>query len=251
MGAREFRERMRAKEAAEKAKKDLEKQDAKTIQKLAEDQKAHKLLLDAIDTECKVISGLPEGRARVEKKQQLLKTYLPVIDKYLEAGEIYKNRAMTQVLIWLFDVGDIENAMRIANAAVDQDQPMPERFTRGVKVFVADAFLEWVKVQEAKGGSIQPYFNEMFAKVYCWPVHDSIKIKYLKQAATEAEKDGKPEDALELLNQAEKLDPVGAKVKTRKDKLVKLIEKKEEEELPPAGGGDGKFEKSETSGASD
>lgn len=225
MSARDFRDRVRKREAVKKAQAALEKQEVQAIKQAASDQKSHKLLLVAIDNECKQISSLPKGSVRTDKKRQLLKTFLPVIDEYIESGEQFANVALTQVLIWLFDCGDISNAMRVARVAIEQNQPMPKRFGRDIKTFVADAFLEWAKAERAGNdkAAIGPYFTELFDQVLDWPVHDPIKIQYLKLAAEEAERDDRLESALDYLLQAEKIDPVTAKVKTRKEKLAKAI----------------------------
>lgn len=187
----------------------------------------HELLLKAIDVACKRISEQPKGsQARLELKKEALATYLPVIEEYIAAGEVYENTALTQVMIWAFDVGDIENAMRLARIAIEQNQPLPERFNRDLKSGVCDFVYDWCALMKKQKKEIEPYFAEIFEQLFPadkspgWSVCAEIQLKYLK-IAIDATED--PERGLELCNIAEAIDPVKAKVATRKAKFEKSI----------------------------
>lgn len=210
------------------AKAALERKDEKTIQKLTSDKARFELLLTALENDCNRISALPKGGARTELKRELLKTWLPVINAYLAGSEIYQNIALTQVMVWCFDTGDINEALRLADAAIEQQQPMPERYKRNVKTYVADAFLDWVREQQVNGGAIEPYFSRMYDLAMSWSIHDDIKLKYVRLAALQAKDAGDPEKALELCKQAEAIDARKAQVKTLKAELNKAIAVKQE-----------------------
>lgn len=210
-------------QAAAAAKAAVEKKDETTIKTLAGDKARFELLLTALDNDCTRISALPKGSARTELKRELLKTWLPVVDAYIAGGSIFANPVLTQVMIWCWDTGDINNALRLTNVAIEQNQGMPERFSRNVKTYVADAFLDWCKEQQVNKSAIEPYFSEMLAKVMDWAIHDDIKLKYVKLAALEAKAAGDPERALELCEQAEKIDSKKAQVKTLKAELEKAV----------------------------
>ncbi len=203
--------------------------------KIGEESPAFALLLTAIDQECRALSKLPKGATRTERKRELVKEFLPPVEKYLADGERYENTALTQVMIWLFDIGDIDRAMRLGRAAVEQQQPLPERYKRDAVTAVADFVLEWAT---GRGDQpIEPYFGEIFGKIFpddpaapAWPVHDEIRIKYAKLASIQAEKTGDLVTALDLCLLAESIDEKLAMVKTRKATLEKALAKQDENE---------------------
>ena len=224
------KEKVRQAQAAEAAKASLEAADQKAVEDMAKGNDKFKLLLKAIEGECKRISDLPQGRERTELKKQLLKTYLPVVHKYIEGDDEYKNTVLTQVMVWCFDTGEIAEAVKLAAVAIKQKQPMPKRYGRDAKTFVADAVLEWAEEQFNAGNPVDPYFSAMFSDVMGWSVHDKIKVKYLKLASLNAEQEKDLDKALEYCEKAEEI--VGsskAKVKTRIANLKKEIALRDEQ----------------------
>lgn len=193
----------------------------------APDGKSHKLMLTALAADCRQLSDLPQGSMRIERKKALLAQWLPVVEKYLRSGGKYRNVILTQVMVWAFDIADIDTAMRLARVAVAQEQPMPERFRRDVRTGVADLLLGWIATRN--GQPVDPYFSEIFGEIFPndrpgWQIHDEIKIKYLKVAISR-NLATHPETALKLCLLAEKISPSKAKVKTVKEKLLKQLRK--------------------------
>lgn len=216
----------RAREAAEAVRAGQ----AGTIAKMADRTPEFELLMTAIEQECRRLSELPRGSERIERKRALLLEFLPVVEKYVVTGEEYRNPVLTQLMVWAFDVGDIDQAMRLARVAIAQNQPMPERYKRDVRTAVADLVMDWV---ESRGEqSAEPYFSEVYRAIFPeepdvigWQIHDEIRLKYVKRAIADAEKSGNLQSALDLCNFAEKIDPKKAQVKTRKAKLEKELAK--------------------------
>lgn len=204
--------------------------DGAALEKMGADSPTFQFLLTAIDQECKQLSALPKGAARTERKRELVAEFLPPVEAYLAKGERYENTALTQVMIWLFDIGDIDRAMRLARVAVEQGQPLPERYKRDIVTAVADFVLEWATARNAQKAPVNPYFSEMFGNLFSssdtapvWAVHDDIRIKYAKLASVLAEEAGDVRKALRLCNLAESIDATLAQVKTRKAKLEKAV----------------------------
>ncbi len=216
--SRVVRERQ-AREAVESAR-------AETASATAADADQFALMLTALDADCRQLSTLPQGSARTERKRGLIRTWLPVVETYLKSGAKYKNVILTQTMIWLFDVGEIDNAMRLARVAVAQNQPMPARFKRDIRTGVADLLLDWVNTRN--GQQIEPYFSEIFEAVIPpddapgWAIHEEIKLKYIRVAIREAERNN-PVRALELCKLAERIAPGRAKVKTKRAELEKKL----------------------------
>lgn len=188
-----------------------------------------KLLLTALERDCQGLSDLPQGPARLERKRELVRLWLPVVTKYQASGEKYRNPVLTQVMVWLFDISDIDAAMRLARLAIEQEQPLPDRFIRDIRTGVADLVMTWINTRN--GQAVEPYFSEIFDQIFPadgpgWAIHDEIKIKYLKVAIREAEKRGDLNLALELCSTAERIAPEKAKVKTKKAELQKALAKR-------------------------
>ncbi len=221
------RERVRAENAAKAAKAAIETAGKAQIRQMAEDKASFELLLTQLDIDCKRLSELPQGAARDPLKRELVNSYLPLVDEYISSGKEFQNLVLTRVMVWLFDLGEIDRALAMADVAIAQNQPMPQRFGRDVKTFVADAFLDWRKLQKALKNPVEPYFSKVFEQVMTWQIHDEIKVKYLKAAAEEYQAAGNIERALECCVQAQSIDPT-ATVKTLRKELEKAVAEKAE-----------------------
>lgn len=220
----DYRNRIMAEQQRAAAMNAARRGDAVTAAKAAHNSR-FELLLTAIKTECDRISAIPRGAARLEPKREAIKTYLPEINQYINDGKVFENTALTQVMIWCFDVGDIENAMRLARVAIEQKQPLPERFNRNIKTGVCDFLYDWCRLRQVEKKTLEPYFSEVYSRLFPksgvgWQVCDEIRLKYVKMKITET---GDPREALTLCELAERIDPVNARVKTRKEKLLKEI----------------------------
>ncbi len=222
-----FRERIRAEQAAKDAKAAIEKAGQTEITKMAENKANFELLLAQLDIDCKRLSEQPQGAARDPLKRELVKSYLPLVNAYIAGKEAFQNLVLTQVMVWLFDLGEIEQALTLADVAIAQNQPMPQRFGRDVRTFVADAFLDWRKLQKALKNPVEPYFTRIFDQVMTWKIHDEIKVKYLKAAAEEYHAAGEVEKALECCDKAQAIDPT-VPVKTLRKELEKAVAEKAE-----------------------
>ena len=100
------------------------------------------------------------------KRNVLVPKYKPVAEAYLEAGENYQNPIFTDLIIWLFDIGDLETAVSWLFKAIELDLPTPENFkTNSWAVVCARFVLIWAEEQQGKGHSIEPYFSQVLAKI--------------------------------------------------------------------------------------
>lgn len=194
------------------------------------------LLLSSLENDLRRLGTLPQGTARnAVKRQELIPQYLPHLEKYQAAGHTYANPVLVQVMIWLFDIGDIEQALRLACLAAEQKQQLPERFTRrDIATFAADATLEWAKGQLNQKQAIEPHFSAVLALVESgkWQIHDAIQVKFLRLQVDQV-KDSAPAQALEFCRRIIALDP-GAQLKTIIERLEKAIAK--QTPPPPAAG---------------
>lgn len=193
----------------------------------ATEREKRALLQAALDADCKRISALPAGSPeRTALKTELLRQYLPMVEAYLAEKTPHENPVLVQAMIWSFDVGDLATAMRLADVAIAEGQPMPQRFKSDVRTFVADAVYDYAAQASARGEAVDPLvWDREFALVTAPGAenlyHAAVRIKYLKLAAQLTDD---PRQALEFLELAQAIDPKRAQVKTAIAKLKKELE---------------------------
>ncbi len=210
------------------------------LQRIAEDDGQQQLLLANLDQDCKRISALPQGAARLPLKRECVALYMPIVEQYLAGDAVRHNPVLVQVMVWLFDLGDIAAAMRLAERAIADRQPMPERFKSTLPVFVVDAVLEWARIQRQGGGAVEPYLGAIYGLMGDLQLHDAQRAKVCKLRAEVLAEQREFRAAYEACCEAQIYDPA-AQVKTLKSSLEKELKKLAESEryAPPAGGGSG------------
>ncbi|WP_158144884.1 terminase endonuclease subunit [Vibrio metschnikovii] len=143
------------------------------------------LRLIEFENDKKVLKGFVQIAEKINHKREvLIPKYKPVADQYLAAGEKYQNPIFTDLIIWLFDVGDLETAVEWLFKAIELDLPTPENFKRSSWAIVcADFVLEWAERQLANGYSVEPYFSRVFEKIEKeWKVPEVVEAKWYKFA---------------------------------------------------------------------
>lgn len=130
------------------------------------------------------LQGLPTIADRVAyKRDELLPRWKPTVDAYLEGGNVYENPVFAWFVVWTFDAGDLEEALRLADIAIEQQQPTPDNIKSRFPVFVADTVMAWAENTAAAGESVEPYFSEVLEKVtQHWRLHEEITAKWYKFA---------------------------------------------------------------------
>lgn len=162
------------------------------------------------------------------KREVLVPKYKPYVEAYLAKGEVFENPIFTNMVIWLFDVNDMETAIAWCLKAIELDLPTPDNFRRDWPTVCADAVLEWAEKEAGRGHSIEPYFSKVFEKVEKeWRLHEEVHAKWYRFAGLYLirNEEGQPqptaigcletlEKALVLLQHAhDKYDKVGVKTK--------------------------------------
>lgn len=135
-----------------------------------------------LEQDLTTLSGLSRGDEKTAQLKTLLKVYLPHVNAYVEKGDVFANPVAVQVLIWLFDLGEISAAVELSKVLIEQQQVMPKQFSRTLVVFVYDQILDWADAQYKQGNSPQPYFDDALKVVGGLNVPDVVKAKYHKLA---------------------------------------------------------------------
>lgn len=125
------------------------------------------LRLVEFEQDKQVLKGFVQISEKVNHKRDvLIPKYKPLAEKYLAAGESYQNPIFTDLIVWLFDIGDLETAVEWLFKAIELNLPTPENFKRSSwAVICADEVLKWAEQQLPNGHSIEPYFSRVFEKI--------------------------------------------------------------------------------------
>ncbi|RSD30725.1 phage terminase small subunit [Vibrio pectenicida] len=216
---------------ARQRKQMLEKQANQSASEMisgADTESLHIKLID-FEEDRKYLKQLNAIEDKVKHKREVLvPKYKPYVEAYLAKGEVFENPIFTNMVIWLFDVNDMETAIDWCLKAIELDLPTPDNFRRDWPTVCADAVLEWAEKESSRGHSIEPYFRKVFEKVEKeWRLHEEVHAKWYRFAGLYLirNEEGQPqptaigcletlEKALVLLQHAhDKYDKVGVKTK--------------------------------------
>lgn len=138
----------------------------------------------ALNEDVERVRSQPTIADRIEmKRSEMLPRWMPTVQEYLDAGKVYKNPVFAWCIVWLFDVGDFEQALNWADIAIAQEQPTPDNIKSTFPAFVADTVLGWADETLSRGESVEPYFSHVFERVTAsWRLHEEITAKWLKFA---------------------------------------------------------------------
>ncbi|AOE80787.1 terminase [Pseudomonas lurida] len=170
------------------------------------------------------INGLA-GRQTL-KRDELLPKYQEYVQRYCESGLVFPNRVAVQVLVWLFDTAQFEDALELADVLIEQGQQMPERFKRrDIQTFVADAVCEWAYAEYKANRSPEPYLSDLLPLVDGeWQLTEQIPSKYHKLIGIRAMEAEQWETALKHLERSTELYAQAGN-DTRIKRIRKALEK--------------------------
>lgn len=169
----------------------------------------HLLLQEAaLDQDLERISAINglAGRQTL-KREELLPKYQEYVQRYCESGLNFPNRVAVQVMVWLFDTVQFDDALELADFLMAQGQQMPERFKRrDIQTFVADAVCEWAYAEYKANRSPEPYLSDLLPLVDGeWQLTEQIPSKYHKLIGMRAMEAGEFEVALKHLERSTEL----------------------------------------------
>lgn len=150
---------------------------------VADSESLHIKLID-FEEDRKYLRSLNSIAERVEHKRNVLvPKYKPYVQAYLESGEQFDNPIFTNMVIWLFDIKELDTAIDWTMRAIERNLPTPENFRRDWPTFCADQVLEWAETESGRGHAIEPYFSKVFEKVEKdWRLHEKVHAKWYKFA---------------------------------------------------------------------
>ncbi|WP_338522423.1 phage terminase small subunit [Pseudomonas batumici] len=167
-----------------------------------------------------------DARQRL-KRDELLPKYREYVQRYRDSGLNHPNPILMQVLIWLFDTEQFEEGLELADFAMQQKQPMPERFRRDIPTFVADTVIEWADAEYKAHRSPEPYLSRLLPRVDGeWQLFEKIPARYHKLLGCIAMDREQWSDAIAHFERAAALYP-SIQVKTRLDDATKALRRQE------------------------
>jgi hypothetical protein len=167
-------------------------------------------------------------KEKVARKKDLVEIYRPQVEALLDAGQ-RRVQLWTWWIVWLFDVGRVDEFIAQAERAIALD--WLTEFSSDLRTFRFDKIMEWAKGEFEHGRGVEPYFGKMHAKHA--DMLEVVAAKYHKLAgdmwARQAENAGSPAKeraALDLAVQWWTVAEIAydkAGVKTRIDKAKKRL----------------------------
>lgn len=140
------------------------------------------LLLGEMDNDLKRLKALTRIDDKVTlKRDELIPKYRQSIVEYLESDKPFKNSLFSHMVVWMFDIEELDTAIAWCDIAIEQGFESP--FKRGFATFCADEVLKWSEKMSANGHDINPYFETVFDKVKNdWRINEQLTAKYFKFA---------------------------------------------------------------------
>lgn len=183
-----------------------------------------KLMEASLDEDLARLKAIPSLAGKQDlKRTELLPKYQDYIQRYIQSGQVMQNRVLVQVVVWLFDTNQFDDALELAEIAMTQGQLMPERFKRrDIQTFVADAVGDWAYAEYDAGRSPEPYLSNLLPRVDGeWSLPEQIPSKFHKLIGIRAMDDQQWAVALKHLERATELYPqAGCKTRIEKCRLA-------------------------------
>lgn len=180
MGMRDFQRQMRALAEINQATENQTQQSA-----VATHGNDYAVLEIACKNDVNAVRAFPTRAEKNDyKRDRFLPKWLPFVDEYFEQGATYQNDYLVYCIVYLFDIGDFDRALSLAEKAIEQNQSMPEGWQTTLPNFVADQIYNWTDKTATAGQSVEPYFSQTFKNVATqWKLHEIVTAKWLKLAA--------------------------------------------------------------------
>jgi|GEM_PF-2113062 len=154
------------------------------------------------------IKTVPVLEEKQAIKRTLLPAYLPFVNDYVANGHDYPCDVAVQVMIWLFDVDDIENALRIGLHLVKTGHnTTPPKWARTLEDVVTDAMYDWANSQLKDEHSASPYLDQLVVAMTVgkWDMHPLMLAKSFVMLAKHKAREGNYRQCLVLCGYAETL----------------------------------------------
>ena len=102
----------------------------------------YQMLLAALGEDMRQLHDIQSTEAKIEAKRKMVDRYLPHVEGSLEAaaetGKAVQDEVLTTMMLWLFDIGEFDRGLDIAEHVLRYGLELPERFRRTPGCLVAE-----------------------------------------------------------------------------------------------------------------
>lgn len=200
------------------------------------DDQGHKMfhqLKAGLEVDLQRISNQSRMDDKIALKREVLPNYLPFVQDYMAQGHDYPNMVAVQVLIWLLDVGEMEEALKLGFYLTrTRKQDLPPKFTRDIPTFICDAVYDWANEELKADRSASPYLDQVVAVMLNdkWELAPMVASKMPAMLAKHELAKGHLANTVHWCETAERLNPEGHGTKTMKAKALKELKAKAQAE---------------------
>lgn len=100
----------------------------------------YELMLYQLAEDRRRLKQLQSIKSKIELKKQLLPAYQAWIEGVLAGGKGGQDDVLTTILVWQIDVGEYEQALRIAQYVVQFNLTLPDQYQRDIPTMLLDEF---------------------------------------------------------------------------------------------------------------
>ncbi|WP_404389882.1 phage terminase small subunit [Pseudoalteromonas phenolica] len=185
-------------------------------------QNHYELMLMQLAEHRRTLKRVQSLDRKLETKTKFLPEYEAYINGVLEGNSGVQDEVFVTILLWYIDTGNIEQALPLAQYALQHDLALPDRFERTLACTLAEETAETAaRLFESENAITSKVLGQLVALTAEHDMYDQARAKLFRQLGQALEAENKPEKAIEAYKQALTLNPkVGVK---------KFIEKLERE----------------------
>ncbi len=170
-----------------------------------------------------LLKEIQSHEQRDEEKKLLIPKYEEYLASYISQDKRYNNPVLVQVMVWLFDINEIERALGLAGLAITQKDNLPDGFNSKLQDWVLDTLFDWCEKEYEGKRTSEPFLSATIKFIETIDTFDQIKAKYQKLAGHYAFDAEQWEKAVDHYLYAEKLNPK-IQVKTKREAAQKKLE---------------------------
>lgn len=172
----------------------------------------------AMDADLATLSPIKDITEKAVVKKRMIETYWGFVKAYMDNGDNYPNSVAVRVMVWLFDVLDIERGLNLAFHLIKQGiHVSPPKFDRDIPTFVCDAVYDWAAavLKTDPPQSASPYLDALVATIDndAWSLAPPVQSKMYVILAKHKKRSEEWQTVLALCEKAEAVNPEGAGVK--------------------------------------
>lgn len=172
---------------------------------------AHELMAATLWEHRRTLKAIKSTQKKIETKASMLPDYDAYVQGVLEAGQGAQDDVLMTVMVWHFDVGNLQIGLNIAEYALSHGLATPDRFKRDTASIVAEQTAEAVLDSlDYDDGHVLEHMRASAARAMdltrSFDMHDQIRAKLHKALGYAERACGDLDDALASLRAALELD---------------------------------------------